>query len=153
MLCELLSSRLLCCIELEYREPGLLVDREALEAVVWFPKNKESDEDESLENHDRKDVSYVACSVEPWHELALSEMVADTRSRLCILVLQMTTEIENHAEVHAEDRKHAADSNQCERDFPRCMRLELMPLYLIENREKPVVEGNHEFEHGQQDAG
>ena len=88
---------------------------------MWFPKNKESDEDESLENHDRKDVGYVACSVEPRHELALSEMVADTRSRLYSLVLQVTTEIENHGEVHAEDRKHAADSNQCERNFPRCM--------------------------------
>ena len=108
MLCELLSPSLLCRIELEDREPGLLVDREALEAVVWFPKNKESDEDESLENHDRKDVSYVACSVEPRHELALSEMVADTRSCLFVLVLQETAEIENHEEVHAEDRKHAA---------------------------------------------
>ena len=121
MLRELLSPGLLCCVELEHREPGLLVDREALEAVVWFPKNKESDEDESLENHDRKDVSYVACSVEPRHELALCEMVADARSCLFLLILQVTAEIENHEEVHAEDRKHAADSNQCERDFPRSM--------------------------------
>ena len=121
MLRELLPPRLLCCIELEHREPGLLVDREALEAVVWFPKNKECDEDESLENHDRKDVSYVACSVEPRHKLALSEMVADTRSCLFLLVLQKTAEIENHKEVHAEDCKHTADSNQCERNFPRCM--------------------------------
>ena len=121
MLCELLSPRLLCCIELEHREPGLLVDGEALEAVVRFPENKESDEDESLENHDREDVSYVACSVEPRHELALGEMVADAGSSLFLLVLQETAEMENHEEVHAEDRKHAAYSNQCKRDFPRSM--------------------------------
>jgi len=88
---------------------------------MWFPKNKESDEDESLENHDRKDVSYVACSVEPRHELALCEMVADTRSCLFVLVLQVTAEIENYEEVHGEDCEHAADSNQCERDFSWCM--------------------------------
>ena len=88
---------------------------------MWFPKNKESDEDESLENHDREDVGYVACSVEPRHQLALGEMVADTGSCLFLLVLQETAEMENHEEVHAEDCKHAADSNQCERNFPRCM--------------------------------